>query len=186
MNKETKEYQDKNGLHIQSITTFDVNNGLGFRTTVWVSGCKHHCPECQNEWLQSYKLGKPLSEVKDKIFEVLADVNIDGITFSGGDPLDQNNIAWEQLESLLKEIKEKYPNKDIWVYTGNYFEDMINHAFMGSIFNYIDVLVDGLYENDKRDITLPYRGSSNQRIVDVQASIKTKKTITISDETFKK
>jgi anaerobic ribonucleoside-triphosphate reductase activating protein len=186
MNKETKEYQDKNGLHIQSITTFDVNNGLGFRTTVWVSGCKHHCPECQNEWLQNYKLGKPLSEVKDKIFEVLADVNIDGITFSGGDPLDQNNIAWEQLESLLKEIKEKYPNKDIWVYTGNYFEDMINHAFMGSIFNYIDVLVDGLYENDKRDITLPYRGSSNQRIVDVQASIKTKKTITISDETFKK
>lgn len=184
--KESNEYRDKEGLHISSITTCDINNGLGFRVTVWVSGCTHKCPGCQNEWLQKYKQGKPLSEVKDKIFEALSDLNIDGITFSGGDPLDQNTIAWEQLSELMKEIKTRYPKKSIWVYTGNFFEDMVNHPFMNSIFNYIDVLVDGLYDEDKRDITLPYRGSSNQRIIDVQTSIKTKKVIVILDETFKK
>lgn len=186
MDNKEKSYQDKEGLRIQSITKFDVNNGLGFRATVWVSGCKHHCPECQNEWLQNYKLGTPLSNVKDKIFDVLSLPNIDGVTFSGGDPLDQNTIALKQLEHLLEEIKEVYPSKSIWVYTGNIFEDMINHEFMKGIFKYIDVLIDGLYEKENRDITLPYRGSSNQRIIDVQKSLIAKKTIVIPDEEFKK
>lgn len=186
LEEDSKIYRDLNGLHISSITTCDINNGLGFRVTVWVSGCTHKCPGCQNEWLQKYKQGKPLSEVKDKIFETLSNPNIDGITFSGGDPLDQNTIAWQQLQELMKEIKSRFPKKSIWVYTGNFFEFMINHEFMKGIFKYIDVLVDGLYDEGKRDITLPYRGSSNQRIIDVQASIKSKKVVVIPDETFKK
>lgn len=184
--EDTKGYRDSEGLHIASITTCDINNGLGFRMTVWVSGCNHHCEGCQNKWLQKYKQGKPLSEVKEKIFEALNDDRIDGITFSGGDPLDQNTIAWEQLQELMMEIRKRYPKKSIWVYTGNLFEDMISHPFMKDIFNYVDVLVDGLYEQDKRDITLSYRGSSNQRVIDVQASIKARKAIIIPDETFKK
>ena len=173
------------GLHISSITSPDVNNGIGFRVTVWISGCNHKCLGCQNQWLQNYKQGKSLLEVRQLIMDILDDPNIDGITFSGGDPLYQNSIALEQLAKLLEDIKEQFPNKNIWVYTGFKYENLIYKDIYKNILKYIDVLVDGKYDESLRDITLPYRGSSNQRVIDVQSSIKYKYIVTIKDNVFK-
>lgn len=170
-------------LNIQSITTADVNNGTGFRVTVWVAGCTHNCPECHNAWLQNYRLGKPVSEVKEKIFTELSNPNIDGITFSGGDPLDQSPAALAELVDLLKEIREHFPEKTVWVYTGCIYETIIIYK---DILKYVDVLIDGLYDKTLRDITLPFRGSSNQRIIDVQQSLRKKRCCVIDDEMFKK
>jgi anaerobic ribonucleoside-triphosphate reductase activating protein len=172
-------------LRIQTITTADVNNGTGFRVTVWVSGCTHRCPECHNAWLQNYMLGKPMPEVKKKIFDTLSNHNIDGITFSGGDPLDQSVAALQELANLLGEIHEKFPQKTIWMYTGCVYEDVVAIFIYKNILKYVDVLVDGLYDKTLRDITLPFRGSSNQRIIDVQKSLEKNKCCIIDDSTFK-
>ena len=172
-------------LRIQTITTADVNNGSGFRVTVWVAGCTHNCLECHNAWLQNYMLGKPVAEVKEKIFDVLSNPNIDGITFSGGDPLDQSAAALEELADLLNEIRKRFPEKTIWMYTGCVYEDIVSIYIYKDILKHTNVLVDGLYDKTLRNITLPFRGSSNQRIIDVQMSLQKHKCCIINDDKFK-
>lgn len=178
-------------LHIKAITSPDVNNGLGCRVTVWVSGCRHQCQECHNPDTWNYFQGKTLKEewhdnirTIDYILELCDHDYIRGITISGGDPLMQSTNAIGDLAWLLIKFKEQYPNKDVWIYTGCTYEKLDKMTKV-MVDNYCDVLVDGLYDKSKRDITLPFRGSYNQRIIDIKETVEFGSVVTIPDETFK-
>lgn len=152
-------------MRIHNITYPDVNNGLGFRVTLWVSGCIHHCKGCQNKETWDFNSGREFTDDdKNTIFKVLSLPYIKGITFSGGDPL----CSYDDILSLAKEIKENFPNKDIWFYTG-YTLDIIKEKF-NEILDFVDIIVDGKYIEELRDVSLPFRGSSNQRIYEKNSS----------------
>lgn len=155
-------------MNYMQIDKTSISNGLGVRVVLWCSGCAIHCNRCQNPQTWSFESGKPFTlETKDKLFELLNKPYIKGITFSGGNPLD----SFPEVFHLCKEIKEKFPTKDIWLYSGYTFEE-INEKVMGMILEYIDVLVDGPYIEDQRDITLAFRGSKNQRLIDVKETLR--------------
>ncbi len=143
------------------VTNCDFNNGEGARVTLWVSGCSHHCPECQNFWMQNYNIGKPLLDSWDEIEEYSKKGYIDGLTISGGDPLDQSNFT--DLIKLIKRYKAVFPKKTIWLYTGFYYDDL--NPAQREVADLCDVIVDGPYVKDLRDLTLPFRGSSNQHLI---------------------
>lgn len=147
-------------MKISSITYPDVNNGLGFRVTLWVQGCSHHCKGCHNKGTWDFKGGRDFTECDKKIiFDLLSKSYIRGITFSGGDPID----SYDDVLNFCKEIKKEFPSKDIWLYTGYKLEILMENK-KDEILNYIDVLVDGEYEEINRDVSLAFRGSTNQRI----------------------
>jgi len=179
-------------MNYHNITTDDMLNGEGLRVVLWLSGCSHHCKGCQNPqtWDENSGIEFDLS-AKNEIFEELSKDYISGITFSGGDPLHENNI--EDVLNLIIEIRNKFPNKTIWLYTGYTWESIMwsrcphppKHTakeFLqwnqrNEIVSNIDVLVDGRYDDNKRDISLHWRGSSNQRVIDVHESIKQNKVV---------
>ncbi len=155
-------------MRYHNITKDDMLNGDGLRVVLWVSGCSHCCEDCQNPLTWDPNGGLPFDEAaKEEVFAELEKNYISGITLSGGDPLYPGNRM--DIRNLVKEIREKYPKKTIWMYTG--YEWEIVRSF--DILKYVDVLVDGEYEKDKRDTQLHWRGSSNQRVIDVQESLKT-------------
>ena len=142
-------------------------NGDGLRVVLWVAGCSHCCRECHNPVTWDVNGGLPFTEEeKQEIFRELNKDYISGITFSGGDPLHSANIM--DVTELAKEIREKYPKKTIWLYTGALWEEVCKEE----IVRYLDVLVDGEFEADKKDLTLHWKGSSNQRVIDVPATLK--------------
>lgn len=143
-----------------SILDCDIADGQDIRVTLFVSGCSHHCKGCHNPESWNPNNGKEFTEeVKEKLFNLIDRPYIDGLTLSGGDPLFCSNRA--DIEKLCIEFKERFPNKTIWLYTGYKYNE-IKHL---EILNYIDVLVDGPYIEEQRDITLPFRGSKNQNII---------------------
>ena len=153
-------------MRYHNITTDDMLNGDGLRTVLWVAGCTHCCKECQNPITWDINGGVPFDEAaKNELFEKLNHDYISGITFSGGDPLHPLNR--EPITALAKEINETFPDKTIWLYTGFLWEDLQNEE----ILKYIDVLVDGEFMIDLLDTKLKWCGSSNQRIIDVPASL---------------
>ena len=159
-------------MNYHKIEKTSVANGEGIRVVLWVSGCSLHCRGCQNPETWSVNSGKLFDEnAKKELLEALDKPYIQGITFSGGHPLENENIS--EVYSLCKEIKEKFPTKDIWLYTGYVFEDVSQYLIM----KYIDVLVDGRYIDEQRDLTLKWCGSRNQRVIDVQKSIKENKIV---------
>lgn len=190
-----QEYIDKKtSLHIMNITSPDVNNGEGIRVTVWVSGCTNKCPGCHNQHTWAYCQGKMLDELWNKkdttlnrILDLISLDYIDGITISGGDPLCQTRIALNNLSSLLLSVKLWYPEKTIWLYTGKSLDDIDwknpNSKYY-CVLHKCDVVVDGPYKQELRNITLPFRGSTNQRIIDMKASYASREIKTIPDETF--
>ena len=146
-------------MRICSITHPDVNNGTGFRVTLWVSGCIHHCSGCHNQETWDFNAGREFTEYdKSKIFEILDKPYIKGLTFSGGDPL----CSYEDVLQLAKEIKSKFQDKDIWLFSGFTFDYIKEH--FKEILDYIDVLVDGRFVEKLKDTSLKFRGSSNQNI----------------------
>ncbi|MBO5292909.1 MAG: anaerobic ribonucleoside-triphosphate reductase activating protein [Lachnospiraceae bacterium] len=154
-------------MRYHNITKDDMLNGDGLRVVLWVAGCSHCCRECQNPITWDPNGGLLFDEAaKQEIFEQLDQNYISGITFSGGDPLHSANRSG--VRKLMEEIKAKYPGKTIWLYTGDIWENLKND----SILQYVDVLVDGEFEIDKKDTKLLWKGSSNQRVIDVQASLK--------------
>ena len=172
-------------MNYHNITHDDMLNGSGLRVVLWVSGCSHHCKGCQNPQTWNPKSGILFDDnAKEELFTELSKEYISGITFSGGDPLYIENVP-EVLE-LIKKIKEKFPTKTIWLYSGYTWEQIMQIEFSNSdlvpnheisydyrkeIIELCDVFVDGEYIEDKRDISLKWCGSSNQRIIDVQKSI---------------
>lgn len=159
-------------MRYHNITTDDMLNGDGLRTVLWVAGCTHCCKECQNPITWDVNGGVPFDEnAKKELFEKLNHDYISGITFSGGDPLHPLNR--EPVTELAKEITKTFPDKTIWLYTGFLWEDLQNEE----ILKYVDVLVDGEFMVDLLDTKLKWCGSSNQRIIDVQASLDAGKVI---------
>lgn len=142
-------------------------NGDGLRVVLWVAGCSHCCKECQNPITWDPNGGLEFDEAaKQEIFDELEKSYVHGITFSGGDPLHINN-AYDVAE-LAKEVREKYPNKSIWLYTGGVWDE-VKHM---RVIPYLDVLIDGEFEVDKKDVNLHWVGSSNQRVIDVQKTLR--------------
>jgi len=137
-------------------------NGDGLRVVLWVSGCTHMCDECQNPQTWDLDSGIPFDEAAmEEICQEMEQSYISGLTFSGGDPLHPANRA--EVTELAKELKFRYPDKTLWVYTGFTWDEVEDLPIM----DYIDVLVDGEYVKSKRDLELRWRGSSNQRVIDV-------------------
>ena len=133
--------------------------------TLWVAGCSHHCRGCHNPESWDYNQGKSLREVRKDLFDRLDKSYIQGLTLSGGDPLAQSRKSLLELYFLLRRIKKKFPNKDIWIYSGYTHEEILQDKFKKLVLSQCDVLVDGLYRYALRDTSLPFRGSSNQRII---------------------
>lgn len=146
-----------------NITYPDVNNGLGCRATLWIAGCTHHCPHCHNKKTWDFMSGKLFTnETKEELLKILSLPYIDGLTLSGGDPID----SYDDVLALVKEIKQILPDKTIWLYTGYEFAELsntTNHQWK-EILDYVDYVVDGLFQEDKKDVSLAFRGSSNQHI----------------------
>ena len=169
-------------MNYADIKRIDVANGEGVRVSVFVSGCNHHCKGCFNECAWDFNYGNKFTEKQEE--EVLQDLDhdyISGLTLLGGEPLEPANQ--EGLLPLVKKAKEKFPDKKIWCYTGFDFEkDVVGKMAKQSnttkeLLKYIDVVVDGKFEEDKKDLKLKFRGSSNQRILDVKESLKENKPV---------
>lgn len=154
-------------MRYHNITKDDMLNGDGLRVVLWVSGCSHCCKGCQNPITWDVNSGLLFDDAaKQEIFDQLDKPYISGITFSGGDPLHSANRM--DVRTLMAEIKEKYPDKTIWLYTGDVWENVMHYPMM----RYVDVLVDGEFMIEKRDVKLMWKGSSNQRVIDVQKSLR--------------
>lgn len=150
-------------MKYSAIYKTSLADGQGWRTVLFVSGCNHKCKDCQNRKAWNPKYGKTFSETtKEFLFNCINDDRIDGLTLSGGDPLFPDNI--DTVTQLCKELKERFPNKTIWLYTGSKYEDCKSLEIM----NYIDVIVDDEFKVDLKDTTIAFRGSTNQRIIDVK------------------
>lgn len=138
-------------------------NGEGFRVVLWVSGCDHKCKGCHNKDYWNVNSGKTFTiDTLNYIISLLDEPYMKGITFSGGDPLHKSNIGF--ITNIARAIKVNLPNKDIWLYTGSTYEEVKDLE----VFKYVDYVVDGEYVEDLRDISLAFKGSSNQRIIDVK------------------
>jgi anaerobic ribonucleoside-triphosphate reductase activating protein len=154
-------------MRYHNITKEDMLNGDGLRVVLWTAGCSHGCKGCHNQVTWDCNGGLPYDEAaKQEIFKELEKDYIAGITFSGGDPLHINNR--EQIKELAEEIKEKYPSKTTWLYTGYSWEEIKDWDIIKSL----DVVIDGKFELDKRNVQLHWKGSSNQRVIDVKKTLK--------------
>lgn len=154
-------------MRYADITTCDIANGKHLGVVLWCQGCSLNCPGCHNLCSQVREGGKEFTEREETlIFEELKKPQIKRLTLSGGHPLEPYNI--DTCTKLCQRVKKNFPDIKIWCYTGWLWKDVKDLEIM----NYVDVLVDGPYVEDLRDITLAWRGSSNQRVIDVQASIK--------------
>ena len=165
-------------MNYHKIEKTSIANGTGIRVVLWCSGCSLHCKGCQNPETWSLCSGKPFDEAaKAELFEALDKPYIQGITFSGGHPFEKNNRS--TIYCLIKEIKEKFPTKDIWLYTGYTWEEIFEHDIreIQRMLCWIDILVDGKYIDEQKDITLKWRGSKNQRVIDVKASLTQEKVV---------
>lgn len=154
-------------MRYHNITKDDMLNGDGLRVVLWMSGCSHHCKGCHNPITWDLHGGMVFDEeAKSELFRELQKEHISGITLSGGDPLHPSSLL--ETKKLVLEIKEKFPTKTIWLYTGFDFEDIRDIDFIKEI----DVIVDGKFILSLLDSTLHWKGSSNQRVIDVKASLK--------------
>lgn len=147
---------------------YDIANGLGIRTSLFVTGCTHKCYNCFNEDYQNFKAGKEWTdEDLATLLEYLSDDNVDGLTLLGGEPMQ--NI--QGLLPVVAKVRETVPQKTIWVYSGYTFDEILKLNGGEELLSYCDVLVDGRYEDELRDPALQFRGSANQRILDVKESL---------------
>ncbi len=169
-------------MNYADIKRIDVANGPGVRVSLFVSGCTHHCKGCFNQETWDFNYGQCFTE--DKVEEVLSYLepeHIKGLSLLGGEPFEYSNQAG--LLPLMRRVKARFPEKDIWCYTGFDFEKdikgrmMLNWPETRELITYIDILVDGKFEEDKKDLSLRFKGSSNQRIIDVKKSLETNEIV---------
>ena len=164
-------------MNYHKIEKHSIANGSGVRCVLWTAGCDLRCKNCQNPSTWDFNSGQVFDDdAKAELFQALDKSYIQGITISGGHPLAPKNF--DTVLSLVKEIKEKFPTKDIWIYTGYTYEELY-YKDISRILLYIDILVDGPYIDDQRDITLKFRGSKNQRLIDVKKTLERGKVVTL-------
>lgn len=160
-------------MHYAEIKYCDIANGQGVRTSLFVSGCRRCCPGCFNQEAQDFSYGKPFAgEVVEDVLRSLEPFYIAGLTVLGGEPMEPENQ--QGLLPLLQELKARYPQKTVWLYTGDVYEDLIDPEYphhtnnTDELLSLCDILVDGPFLEQEKDITLQFRGSRNQRIIDLQ------------------
>lgn len=162
-------------MRYASIKNFDIANGQGVRVSLFVTGCRHHCPNCFNEEIWGFDTGEAFTDKeKELILSYLEPDFIQGLSLLGGEPLEPENQ--KGLLDLVKEVKSKYPNKTIWCYSGFTFEYIVEHKlnkdpYLKELLENIDILVDGPFVEDLKNPSLAFRGSSNQRILDCKKSL---------------
>ncbi|MDE6047454.1 MAG: anaerobic ribonucleoside-triphosphate reductase activating protein [Anaeroplasmataceae bacterium] len=164
-------------MNYATIKKYDIANGLGVRVSLFVSGCTHHCKNCFNAVAWDFQYGNLFTkEVEDEIIAALKQPMITGLTLLGGEPMEPQNQ--NGLYEFLKRVKKEVPNKDIWCYTGYTLETdlLVGKAHIeitDDFLTMIDVLVDGKFVEKLKDITLKFRGSSNQRVIDLKKTLAT-------------
>lgn len=169
-------------MNYASIKIMDVANGPGIRMSLFVSGCTHYCKNCFNKEAWDFNYGKPFTQTEiDYIIDYISGEHIAGLTILGGEPLE--HVNQQGILPLLRQLKEKCPNKSIWCFTGyDYEKDVLGRMIKEypetkEILSYLDVLVDGEFVEDLKDLSLRFKGSSNQRTIMVQESLKTGKVV---------
>lgn len=173
-------------MNYATIKEHDTANGNGVRVSLFVSGCTHHCKGCFNAEAWDFNYGKPYTQAEeDKIIELCRRSYIKGLSLLGGEPMEPQHQM--QICKLLRRFKQEFPNKTVWCYSGYTFDvDMVeggkaHTVYTDEILSYLDVLVDGEFVLELRDLKLKFRGSSNQRLIDVKKSLKMKKVMLIED-----
>ena len=161
-------------MNYADIRPIDVANGPGVRVSLFVSGCTHHCKECFNPETWDFHFGAPFTEVEtEAILNHLAPAHIKGLSLLGGEPFEPENQP--AVLALVRAVRERYPHKDVWCYSGYLFE-ALRDGKVGfhsrELLEQLDVLVDGPFVIERKDLSLRFRGSSNQRLIDVPASLK--------------
>ena len=163
-------------MNYATIKNCDIANGPGVRVSLFVSGCTHRCPGCFNEVAWDFDYGQPFTQQTiDEILDMLAPAHIKGLTLLGGEPFEPQNQP--DIVKLLRQVKEKYPQKSIWAFSGYLFDKDILSGRLGpweitkEYLSYLDGLVDGPFVEAKKNLTLRFRGSENQRLIDVSASL---------------
>lgn len=174
-------------MNYATIKPFDVANGPGVRVSLFVSGCTHHCKNCFNSEAWDFNYGEPFGEREvERIIDAMKADYIKGFSLLGGEPFEpQNQVV---LCEVLERIKKEYPNKTVWCYSGYTFDKdllsgrLCDFSITKRMLDCIDILVDGKFVEEKKDLTLRFKGSSNQRIIDVQSSLKEGKIIRWSED----
>ncbi len=160
-------------MNYAAIKTTDVANGTGVRVSLFVSGCRRHCKDCFNSETWDFNFGEKFTQdTMDYIIEALSHDYIEGFSLLGGEPFEKENR--ETVLDILRTIKEKLPDKTIWCYSGFTFEELLADGAQ-SILELLDVLVDGAFVAEKKNLRLKFRGSENQRVIDVKKTLKSGK-----------
>lgn len=170
-------------MNYAAIKNCDIANGPGVRVSLFVSGCTHHCPGCFNEVAWDFDYGVPFTEeVMDKIVDMMRPDYIKGLTLLGGEPFEPQNQ--QGIVQLLRKVKAQLPQKSIWAFSGYLFDKDITSGRLGDTreyLSYLDVLVDGPFVEAKKNLSLRFRGSENQRLIDVPASLESGKVVLWQD-----
>ena len=165
-------------MKYNKIRKMDISNGPGVRVSIFMQGCSFHCKNCFNPETWDFKSGTEFTdETIDKIIDLSNNDYIKGLSILGGEPMHPNNI--KGTTKLAKKFKEIYPDKTIWVWSGFLFDRDLKDK---EVLNYIDVLVDGRYEDELHDFTLKWKGSSNQRVIDVKKTLKNNKIVLLKEK----
>ncbi|MGI6046053.1 MAG: anaerobic ribonucleoside-triphosphate reductase activating protein [Eggerthellaceae bacterium] len=173
-------------MNYSEIKYCDIANGEGVRTSLFVSGCRRGCPHCFNKETWSFTYGKPFTqETEDAILESLKPPYIEGLTLLGGEPMELENQ--EGLVCFVERVRKAFPDKTIWCFTGMLYEDLLEGGpfhgpYTDRLLACIDVLIDGPFEIENYSIDLRFKGSSNQRIIDLAASRKASKVVLWEDD----
>ena len=161
-------------MNYATIKNCDIANGPGVRVSLFVSGCTHRCPGCFNEVAWDFNYGKPFTaQTEELLLNMLKPDYVQGLTLLGGEPFEPQNQG--AIVAFLRKVKEKYPNKSIWAFSGYLFDRDILSGRLGDTseyLSYLDVLVDGPFVEAKKNLNLRFRGSENQRLIDVPASLR--------------
>ena len=157
-------------MHYAQIRDIDIANGEGIRVSLYTQGCHIHCPGCFNEETWDFNRGEVFTDsIKKQLIDLINKPHIDGFTLLGGEPMSPENT--EVIDQLLKDIREQCSNKTIWLYSSYLYEILLRNR--KNALKYVDVLIDGPFIEDLKDLKLKFRGSTNQRVIDVQESLKT-------------
>ena len=168
-------------MKYSAIKYFDIANGPGVRTTLFVSGCTHHCKGCFNQETWDFNHGEEFTkEIEDEIIKSMEPDYVKGLTLLGGEPMEKVNQAG--LVNFVKRVHEVYPNKSIWCFTGYLYEELLEGGkqrteYTQELLNCFDVIVDGEFIEEQKNLMLMFKGSSNQRTIDVQESLKQNKIV---------